>query len=102
MNYADWLNRIEYWPGFKFTLYEHDEGPVLSIEFSVPDSRKPGEIQDQLVWTFIPPCETDKQFFRWLKWRLDRIAIHEVGEALVIDGKLPFDPHQPLEYQVAR
>jgi hypothetical protein len=91
---ADWLADFTYWDGYAFSLHEHEEGPVLWIEFSVPDSRNPGQIQDQRVKTYIPPVTNADQFYRWLKWRLNRIAIHEVGEGFRVKGELIYDPHQ--------
>lgn len=97
---AEWLAAWEYQPGWTFSLHEHPEGPLLRIEFTVPDSRNPGLMQDQGVWTFVPPCQTPEEFYRWLVWRLTRIAVHEVYEFARVRGELYLDPHLPLEEQI--
>lgn len=95
---APLLGRFHY-PECDFVLYRHAEGDLLSISFTVKDSRGPGD-QTQRVWTFVPPMESEKQFFDWLLWRLERISIHEVREWFEVDGDLWADPHRPLEDQV--
>jgi hypothetical protein len=94
-----WLARFRY-HDWRFSLWTHDEGTVLRIEFTVPDSRNPGELQDQRVHTFVPPYRTEDDFRTWLRWRLGRIAIHEVNEFLLEDGKLVNDPHRTFEEQL--
>lgn len=96
---AEWLTAVEY-RDWRFELHDHDEGPLLSISFTVPDSRQPGEMQDQRVWVFIPPMTRANDFYRWLRWRLARIAVHEVGEFFRVNGTIWADPHRPLEQQL--
>lgn len=93
----EWLRNVEY-PGYTFLRADHDEGPLIGIEFTVKDSRGPGD-QTQRVWTFVPPFRHESDFYDWLKWRLQRIAIHEVNEFLTVKGSLWHDPHRRLEAQ---
>lgn len=87
-------------PGWRFAWYnKHDEGDVVEISFTVPNAREPGD-QTQRVWTFVPPVSTEEEFYEWLRWRLRRIAIHEVNEFFLVDGQRVNDPHRPMEEQV--
>jgi hypothetical protein len=97
---SEWLDSFSYMPGWTFTWYGgHPEGDQILISFTVPNSREPGSVQSQNVWTFVPPCNGPYQFYRWLRWRLHRLAIHEVDEFFKVNEEIVFDPHRDMEEQ---
>lgn len=88
------LAEIEYMPGWTF---EVDSGPwegiQLIIRANLPDSYNPGERIQIGIRSYMPPLLSIEQFDRWMVWRLERIASHEVREFYRRDGKPVFDPH---------
>jgi hypothetical protein len=93
-NMQDLLAEVEYMPGWKIEVYDTEwQGPCLAIQARVEDSYNPGEMTDLRVKSFLPPFEVPIEFYRYLRWRLARIAVHESDEWLRARGKPLFDPH---------
>lgn len=92
-NLATLLEHFTYQPGWAFRVAQRHDGIHLWISFEVADARNPG-VQTQCVETFVPPHRSAPEFYRWLHWRLCRIAIHEVDEFFVVDGQRLYDPHR--------
>jgi hypothetical protein len=90
------LERLSYMPGWSFKAYDHpDEGQMIRIVGErVLDSYNPGETLDIGVNSFLPPLSDEWDLRRWLKYRLKRIATHEVLEWLKLDGEPIWDPHR--------
>ena len=89
----DILDNFSYMPGWRFKLKHTVEGPRLDISFTVVDADDINSFQEQCVKSYIPPFEHAYQFLDWLRWRLNRIAIHEVSEFFRFNGEKIFDPH---------
>jgi hypothetical protein len=89
----DLVRRFQYLPGWSFEVHGDPEGVRLDITFAVPDADGPGTSQTQCVRTLVPPFRADGDFYNWLRWRLERIALHEVREFFQVDGVKVFDPH---------
>jgi hypothetical protein len=75
-------------------LQSHFEGPILCVLIEMPDSRGFVDETTLDIHSHVPPLiQTVSDFYVWLKWRLDIIAIHEVGEDFRVDSVAIFDPH---------
>jgi hypothetical protein len=92
------VGRFEYKPGWRLSVYSDVwEGPVLRIVASLPDSYHPDETIELRINSRIPPMQTESDFAHYLLWRLDQIERHECRENLRLDGKILYDPHDPIE-----
>lgn len=90
------LSLIRYWPGWTIEVYETEfQGLWVVIEAQVPDAYHEGETVTLRIKSALPPQRSREQFYHWLRWRLERIAMHEVHEGLQWkDGGPIFDPHK--------
>jgi hypothetical protein len=61
----------------------------------VPCAYNNDSVRVQSIRTFIPPCHTEKDFWNYLLWRLERIESHELREYFRVDGVAIYDPHVP-------
>lgn len=94
---ASCLERFTYKPGWTFTAGQHDtEGPTITIEVGVEDSTTPGTYTLLRIRTFVPPCRTPADFYRWLRYRLQRIEAHECDEWFRVDGVQLHNPHRDI------
>lgn len=92
IEYEQLVDAIEYRPGWSFRVY-HDpfEGYMLRIEATVTDSAS--LLPDTLgINTYIPPMNTEEQFYEFLLWRLCRIETHEAREFFKVKGERYKDP----------
>jgi hypothetical protein len=101
------LELVEYrHPSVNWQLFTHPfEGfnnVCLRITFTVPNSYKQGEAQQQGVNVPVPPIVSRDHFNDWLKWRLQTIANHEVNELFWHrDGEKPIlDPHSESYWEI--
>jgi len=90
------LAQFTYWPRWGFRPYlDTHLGPMLWIITTQPDREDPARTIDLGIRVRIPPhaMETPDALGRWLLWRIEEAAIHEVREGLRYRGKLVDDPH---------
>lgn len=87
---------LVYKPGWTITVYETEfQGIWLAVAAEVEDSYHPGDSVPLRIKSPIPPMRSNADFLNWLRWRLERIEVHECHEWLRLkdDGKPLFDPH---------
>jgi hypothetical protein len=90
----DILTSVTYKPGWTFELYDTEaQGTWLCVHADVENSYHPGETVPLHIRSPLPPCADEDAFLAWLRWRLERIEIHECHEWLKRDGKPMWDPH---------
>jgi hypothetical protein len=92
--FAALVARVTYRPGWTFTVHDNLEGTVLRITALVPDRNGKGDttlgIDTHVPLTLI---RNQGDALEFLRWRLTRIANHEVREFIRIDSDRRFDPH---------
>lgn len=94
----DLLADVGYRPGWEFSTYEDEyEGPHIRIVATLINGYDTNITTDIGVNSPLPPFETEKEFLRWLSWRLRRIESHESREFFRYKGQLVSDPHQESE-----
>ena len=88
------LTRFSYKPGWTFQVADHPrEGQLLRIEAQVPDSYTAGKTITLGINSWLPPLSGPSALWRYLRWRITRIEIHELCEFLKVDGCVLDDPH---------
>jgi hypothetical protein len=92
--FAALVDRITYRPGWTFTVHDDLEGTVLRINAAVLDRDGNGDTTLGIS-THVPLrlIRSQGDALEFLRWRLTRIANHEVREFLRIDADRRFDPH---------
>lgn len=80
------VDEFAYFPGWRLSVEDTVEGPVLVVKATVPDADDPESMIDLRVVSHIPPVVDGSAFEGWLDWRLRRVALHEHGEWLRRNG----------------
>lgn len=90
-----WVQQVDYWPAYKFTVLAFPWGSQLRIRAELPDRDDPSVTTTLDVHTDVPmPLVQDRDdFLTWLRWRLGVLALHEVDEGLLFEGQRLNDPH---------
>lgn len=93
----DILDTIIYRPGWDLEVYETEtQGLWFAVTAEVADSYNPtGPDVELRIKSPLPPFETDKEFLRWVRWRLESIEVHECHEWLrwADGGEAIWNPH---------
>lgn len=95
---ADLVDRVQYRPGWTFTLRDLDRGQgsaglTLVIEVATTNSYPPHEQIYVLHYMLVPPAAYDAR--SWLRWLFDQCRLvdrHEACEFFEIDGEKPYAP----------
>lgn len=91
------VDGIEYRPGWTFEVYETEaQGWWIAINAEVQDAYEPTRDVPLRIKSPLPPFRHDLDFLAWLRWRVERIEVHECHEWLRWkDNHKPiWDPHQ--------
>ena len=97
----DLVDKLEYRPGWTFTLADVDRGQdsaglTLDIVTLGYDSYHPDRGQHYRVHHYmpVPPAAFDRR--SWQRWLFEQILLverHEAMEFFVVDGGRPYAPH---------
>lgn len=88
------LAATSYKPKWKISAYE-TEAQGIWIKFCVEmeDSYHPGKGVQLYIKSPIPPCKDAVALLVWLRWRIERVEVHECHEWLKYGGCVIWDPH---------
>lgn len=92
----DLINEISYKPGWEILAYETPaQGIWIKIRAEVIDSYNPHRSVVLDIKSPLPPMDNAEDFYVWLRWRLERIEVHECHEWLKWkrNGSPLFNPH---------
>lgn len=99
----DLVNRLEYWPGWKFRLEKDlyrgqgSRGTTLVIEVTGPDTYHMDKTITVTHYMLVPPASYNARSWTW--WLFQQIGLveqHERMEGFKIDGKPVYPPaHGP-------
>lgn len=96
------VERLQYKPGWRFTLEDLDRGQgskglTLVIRVRTPDSYHPEQMIGVAHYMLVPPAAYDVR--SWQRWLLDQVLLverHEACEFFQLEGDRPYAPsHGP-------